>query len=237
MLRGQLIVFEAGDGSGKATQTRKLFERLSVEGDRAVHKISFPDYQSSSSTLIRMYLRGEFGRHADDVDAYAASTFYAVDRYASFKTDWKKYYDAGDIIIADRYVTSNMVHQAVKINDPSERQKFLSWLDDFEYEKLKLPRPDLVIFLDMPPSITEKFIAERSKKDIHETDKEYLHRCYQASKELAAQYHWTVLNCAVDNTPRGIDDIAEDVFSVVKGVLNNEEKIIGGNVCGVDAAR
>ena len=233
ILRGQLIVFEAGDGSGKATQTRKLFERLSTTSDRAVHKISFPDYQAASSALIKMYLRGEFGTHADDVDAYAASTFYAVDRYASFKTNWKKYYDAGDIIIADRYVTSNMVHQAVKLNAPIERKNFLTWLDDFEYEKLKLPRPDLVIFLDMPPSITEKFIAERSQKDIHEADKEYLRRCYQEYKELAAQYHWTVINCAVDNAPRGIDDIAEDVFSVVNEVLSNEEKFIGGNVCGV----
>lgn len=219
ILNGKLIVFEAGDGSGKATQTRKLFERLSKATARPVHKISFPDYQAASSALIKMYLRGEFGSHADDVDAYAASTFYAIDRYASFKTHWKKFYDAGDIIIADRYVTSNMVHQAVKLDDPIERQKFLSWLDDFEYEKLKLPRPDLVIFLDMPPDVADRLIAERHKLDIHETDKDYLRRCYKAYKALAAQYHWTTINCAVNASPRGIDDIAEEVFSVVEGAI------------------
>ncbi|MBQ9479847.1 MAG: thymidylate kinase, partial [Selenomonadaceae bacterium] len=116
-MRGMLIVIEAGDGSGKATQTRKLYERLKSATDRPVHKISFPDYQSASSALIKMYLRGEFGSHASDVDAYAASTFYAVDRYASFKSHWRQYYEAGDIIITDRYVTSNMAHQTVKLDD------------------------------------------------------------------------------------------------------------------------
>ena len=218
-MKGTLIVIEAGDGSGKATQTRKLFERLTNATDRPVHKISFPDYQSESSALIKMYLHGDFGAHASDVDAYAASTFYAVDRYASFKTHWKRYYDAGDIIIADRYVTSNMVHQAVKLDDPIERQHFLDWLDDFEYDKLKLPRPDLVLFLDMPPSITERLIAERHNLDIHETDKNYLRRCYQAYKELSERYGWTTINCAIDGAPRGIEDIADDVFSaVLKGV-------------------
>ena len=219
MLKGTLIVIEAGDGSGKATQTRKLFDRLTGTVERRVHKISFPDYQSSSSALIKMYLHGDFGARPSDVDAYAASTFYAVDRYASFKTHWKQFYDAGDIIIADRYVTSNMAHQTVKLDDPNERQRFLDWLDDFEYDKLKLPRPDLVLFLDMPPSITERLIAERHKLDIHETDREYLRRCYRAYKELAAQYHWTTIDCAVDGAPRGIDEIAEDIFNVVSEVL------------------
>ena len=214
-----LIVIEAGDGSGKATQTRKLYERLKSATDRPVHKISFPDYQSASSALIKMYLRGEFGSHASDVDAYAASTFYAVDRYASFKTHWRQYYEAGDIIIADRYVTSNMAHQTVKLDDPIERQQFLAWLDDFEYNKLKLPRPDLVLFLDMPPSITERLIADRQRLDIHEIDQNYLRRCYEAYKHLAAQYNWTTIGCAVDDAPRGIDEIAEDIFAAVQAKL------------------
>ena len=218
-MSAKLIVIEGGDGSGKATQTRKLFDRLRAELARPTHKISFPDYQSASSALIKMYLHGDFGSNPSDVDAYAASTFYAVDRYASYKTDWKKYYDAGDIIIADRYVTSNMAHQAIKIDDPIERQKFLAWLDDFEYEKLKLPRPNLVIFLDMPPSIAARLIDERHKLDIHETDREYLRQCHRAYKELAAQYHWTVIDCALDGAPRGIDDIHEEIFSAVREAI------------------
>ena len=218
-MSAKLIVIEGGDGSGKATQARKLFERLRAELARPTHKISFPDYQSASSALIKMYLHGDFGSNPSDVDAYAASTFYAVDRYASYKTDWKKFYEAGDIIIADRYVTSNMAHQAIKIDDPIERQKFLAWLDDFEYEKLKLPRPNLVIFLDMPPSISERLIDERHKLDIHETDREYLRQCHRAYKELAAQYHWTVIDCALDGAPRGIDDIHEEIFSAVREAI------------------
>ena len=218
-MSAKLIVIEGGDGSGKATQARKLFDRLRAELARPTHKISFPDYQSASSALIKMYLHGDFGSNPSDVDAYAASTFYAVDRYASYKTDWKKYYEAGDIIIADRYVTSNMAHQAIKIDDPIERQKFLSWLDDFEYEKLKLPRPNLVIFLDMPPAISERLIDERHKLDIHETDREYLRQCHRAYKELAAQYHWTVIDCALDGAPRGIDNIHEEIFSAAREAI------------------
>ena len=218
-MSAKLIVIEGGDGSGKATQARKLFDRLRAELARPTHKISFPDYQSASSALIKMYLHGDFGKNPSDVDAYAASTFYAVDRYASFKTDWKNFYEDGGIVIADRYVTSNMAHQAIKIDDPIERQKFLSWLDDFEYEKLKLPRPNLVIFLDMPPAISERLIDERHKLDIHETDREYLRQCHRAYKELAAQYHWTVIDCALDGAPRGIDDIHEEIFSAVREAI------------------
>lgn len=214
-MNGKLIVLEGGDGSGKATQTRKLYERLTAASDRRVRKISFPDYQSASSALIKMYLHGDFGARPSDVDPYAASTFYAVDRYASFRTDWKEFYDAGGIVIADRYVTSNMAHQAIKLDDPIERRRFLEWLDDLEYNKLKLPRPDLVMFLDMPPSIAERLIDERHKLDIHETDREYLRRCYRAYKELSEQYGWTVIDCAIDGTPRGVDEIAEEIFEVV----------------------
>lgn len=213
MTKGKLIVIEAGDGSGKATQTRKLFERLNSQG-YSVKKISFPDYQSPSSALVKMYLNGDFGSHVDDVDAYAASTFYAVDRYASYKMNWKKFYEASDIILADRYTTSNMVHQAVKISDDSERDKFLDWLDDFEYVKLKLPRPDLVIFLDMPPEITEKLIIERNKTDIHELDREYQRRCYNSYKELAQKYNWIKIDCCIGEELRTIEEIHEDIFKV-----------------------
>ena len=215
MNKGKLIVIEAGDGSGKATQTKKLSERLMAEGHK-VKQVSFPDYDSPSSSLVKMYLNGDFGKHADDVDAYAASTFYAVDRYASFRMNWKKQYNAGEIILADRYVTSNMVHQAVKIVDDEERSKFLDWLDDFEYVKLKLPRPDIVIFLDMPPEISERLIKERKRSDIHERDFDYLRRCYSAYRELAKKYSWITINCSDDTQPRSIDDIHEEIFNLIR---------------------
>ena len=217
MSKGKLIVIEAGDGSGKATQTKKLFERLTTEGHE-VRQVSFPAYDSPSSALVKMYLNGDFGKHADDVDAYAASTFYAVDRYASFKMSWKSFYDAGGIILADRYTTSNMVHQAVKIADNTERDKFLSWLDDLEYVKLKLPRPDVVIFLDMPPAISEILIKERNRSDIHEKDFNYLHRCYDSYKELAQKFDWITINCSEGNQPRSIENIHEDIFDIVKNL-------------------
>ena len=213
MSKGKLIVIEAGDGSGKATQTKLLFEYLTAKG-HTVKKISFPDYDSPSSSLVKMYLKGDFGEHADDVDAYAASTFYAVDRYASFKMNWKKFYDLGEIILADRYVTSNMVHQAVKIADDIEREKFFNWLDDLEYEKLKLPRPDLVIFLNMPPEVSEKLIKERNRNDIHEKDFNYLRRCYNSYRELAKKFNWVTINCSDGNQPRSIEAIHKDMVDI-----------------------
>ena len=156
--KGKLIIIEAGDGSGKATQTKALYEHLCREGYR-VHRVEFPDYAADSSMLVRMYLRGDFGGHAEDVNAYAASTFFAVDRYASYRMKWKKAYEAGAIILADRYTTSNMVHQAVKLTDREERESFLDWLWDFEFGKLGLPVPDKVVFLDMDPEVADQLIA------------------------------------------------------------------------------
>ena len=211
----RLIVIEAGDGSGKATQTKKLFDSLTAEGYK-VKQVSFPDYDSPSSALVKMYLNGDFGKRADDVDAYAASAFYAVDRYASFKMNWKVAYDSGEIILADRYVTSNMAHQAVKIADVKERNEFLDWLDDFEYNKLKLPRPDLVIFLDMPPQISEQLIKERKHSDIHEKDFDYLRRCYTSYKEIAKKYDWVTIPCSEGERPRSIEDIHKDILNKIK---------------------
>ena len=161
--KGKLIIIEAGDGSGKATQTKALYDHLCREGYR-VHRIEFPDYAADSSMLVRMYLRGDFGGHAEDVNAYAASTFFAVDRYASYRMKWKKAYEAGAIILADRYTTSNMVHQAVKLTDKAEREAFLDWLWDFEFHKLGLPVPDKVVFLDMDPEVADRLIAARAEE-------------------------------------------------------------------------
>ena len=144
-MKGKLIVIEGLDGSGKATQAKLLAQTLAENGER-VKKITFPDYESDSSALVRMYLHGEFGSKPGDVNAYAASAFYAVDRYASFKKDWGEVYQSGGLIIADRYATSNGIHQCSKL-DESDWDEYLKWLDDFEYKKLGIPAPDTVIYL------------------------------------------------------------------------------------------
>ena len=221
--KGKLIIIEAGDGSGKATQTKMLYDHLVRDG-RRVHRIEFPDYASDSSALVRMYLAGAFGGHADDVNAYAASTFFAVDRYASFRTKWKAWYDAGDIILADRYTTSNMVHQAVKIEDAKEREDFLTWLWDLEFVKMGLPIPDAVVFLDMAPNVANRLIAARAKatgakEDIHEQDKTYLAKCHNAYLALAAKYGWAKVVCSEDGEPRPMEDIHRDVYAAVSRTL------------------
>jgi len=218
-MKGKLIIIEAGDGSGKATQTKALYDHLKADGHK-VHHIEFPDYEDESSALVRMYLGGAFGEKAADVNAYAASTFFAVDRFASYQRKWRDYYESGDIILADRYTTSNMVHQAVKITDKTERNAFLNWLWDFEFMKLGLPVPDQVIFLDMAPEVADRLIAERAakaavRKDIHERDTDYLHRCYKAYLELAAKYKWAKVVCNEGNNPREIEDIHNDVYKFV----------------------
>ena len=224
MAKGKLIIIEAGDGSGKATQTKALYEHLLRDGQK-VHKVEFPDYEADGSMLVRMYLRGDFGGHAEDVNAYAASTFFAADRYASYRTKWQKYYEAGDIILADRYTTSNMVHQAVKLINPEEREAFLDWLWDYEFTKLGLPVPDLVIFLDMEPEAADRLIAQRAavtgQSDIHEKDKAYLHRCHGAYLELAVKYGWVKVKCSEEGAPLPVEDIHAKVYEAVQKLLKD----------------
>ena len=222
---GKLIVIEGTDGSGKSTQFRMLWEHLESEQVPFQH-IVFPRYKEESSALIRMYLGGQFGDKPSDVNAYAASSFYAADRYASYKMDWGKYYEAGGLILSDRYTTSNAVHQASK--EPEEKQAaFLHWLYDFEYDKLGLPRPDLTIYLDVPTDFTEKLLRGReqstnTKADIHEKDMAYLATCRETGRKAAAYYGWTVIQCVKDGKMRSIEDIHREIYRHVKNCL--EEK-------------
>ena len=221
--KGKLLVLEAGDGSGKATQTKMLRERLVAES-RCVRQVEFPDYASPSSALVRMYLGGDFGERASEVNAYAASAFFAVDRYASFQTKWRADLEAGAIVLADRYTTANMVHQAVKIEDAAEREAFLAWLEDFEYEKLALPRPDLVLFLDMDPAVSRRLIAARAAasgaaRDIHERDEDYLVRCHRASVNLAARCGWQRIRCSEAGEPLSREAVHEKIYESVRRIL------------------
>lgn len=217
-MHGKLIVFEGIDGSGKASQSSLFLKKLEKEGKK-VMKVSFPDYESDSSALVRMYLNGDFGKDPGDVNPYAASMFYAVDRFASYRMKWKSFYEEGGIVLADRYTTSNMVHQMTKYDDKEERAHFLDWLEDTEYRKLGLPQPDAVILLDVPLEISENLVRERAKKggtmDIHEQHIEYLQKCHNAYKELAERYNWTVIPCAKDGKLRTIEEIGEEVYQEV----------------------
>lgn len=224
-MSGKLIIIEAGDGSGKATQTAKLYERLMEEGYK-VKKVEYPNYQSQSSALIKMYLNGEFGTDPAAVNPYAASTFYAADRYASYKKEWETFYQEGGIILADRYTTSNMVHQAVKISDAAVRENFLDWLWDFEFNKIGLPVPDRVVFLDMPPEYSLSLMKNRenkagtSQKDIHERNADYLKHCYRSYQSVADKYGWHKVSCVADGELKDILSIHQEVYAAVKGLLS-----------------
>lgn len=222
---GILIAVDGVDSSGKQTQTELLYNRLKNEGKK-VRLVSFPAYEKPSSSLVRMYLGGEFGTNPEDVSAYAASTFFAIDRYATYKTDWKNDYDSDTIIIADRYVSSNMIHQAGKIKDFSEKDKFLAWLDEFEYGIYNLPRPDKVIFLDMPPEWGIKLMAQRAnkitgeaQKDIHESNSNHLFESYENAVYAAKKFGWEHIMCVKDDAVRTIEDIHEEVYAKVKEVI------------------
>ena len=212
---GKLIVIEGTDGSGKSTQFRLMSERLEKDGVTFKH-IVFPRYQEESSALIRMYLGGQFGTHPEDVNAYAASSFYAVDRYASYKVDWGKWYEDGGVVLSDRYTTSNAVHQASKEHGHKQAD-FLQWLYDFEYDKLGLPRPDLIIYLDVPTDFTERMLRHReqdtnTQADIHEKDMQYLATCRETARTAAQYYGWTVIQCVKDGAMRTIEDIHEEIY-------------------------
>ena len=219
---GKLFVIDGTDGSGKQTQFNKLQEKLKEEGiDYKV--VSFPNYESPSSSLVKMYLSGEFGKNAKEISPYIASTFYAADRYATFQTGYKEYYEKGGIILADRYTTANMVHQAGKIKDKEERKKFLNWLWDFEFNLYGLPIPSEVFFLNMPVEKSLELMANRenkftheAKKDIHESDKNHLIDAYSAACDVAKEYNWYEIKCVKDNKIRTIEDIHEEIYNEIK---------------------
>ena len=220
---GILIVLDGLDGSGKSTQAALLRERLEKTYGKT-RLISYPDYEKPSSVLVRMYLNGELSDRASDVNAYAASSFYAVDRYASYRQDWKQAYEEGEIILASRYVSSNAIHQMGKL--PRDQwQAFLRWLSDYEYEKLGLPRPDAVFFLDMPRSVADRLILSRyegdvGKKDLHERDRAYLMQCAQSAAFAAKEEGWQVIACAQDDAPLSVETISDQLFAKASAVID-----------------
>ncbi len=219
---GKLIVLEGLDGSGKSTQLDILEKNLKNLGYN-ITTVSFPEYSEPSCEPVKMYLSGRFGTKPEDVNPYAASLFYAVDRFASYKTHWGNDYLSGKTILAGRYVTSNIIHQMSKLPE-SEYQNFANWIYDLEFNKVGIPKPDLVIFLDMPNEVSAKLLLGRysgdeSKKDIHERDAEYLKKCRNAASFAAKHLGWTVIPCAQNGNPRSIEEIANDILEKVKEVI------------------
>ena len=214
-MKGKLLVLEGTDASGKSTQFERLCQALD-ERNISYRRLVFPRYQEESSALIRMYLNGQFGSHPDDVNAYTASTFFAVDRYASYQTEWKDYYENGGLILADRYTTSNAVHQASKL-EGEEQENYLNWLFDFEYRIMGIPAPDQVFFLDMPTEAVRNLLEHRQGKtqDIHEKDIPYLKKCYQTASRLADRFGWHRIRCTQGNAIRSIADISDELVAAV----------------------
>ncbi len=217
---GRLIVIEGVDSSGKETQAKLLYENLKEKGNQ-VQLVSFPDYESDFCLPVKRYLAGDLGENPDDVNAYAASAFYAIDRYASFKMKWGTFYENGGTIICDRYVTSNIVHQAMKIK--GDKTAFINWLCDFEYKRLGLPIPDAVIFLDMPPEYAKVLMANRknkitgeAQKDIHEKNEAYLKKAYENAVEVAKHLGWHRICCAEDGKVKEISKIHGEIMNFLE---------------------
>lgn len=219
---GKLIVIEGLDGSGKGTQSQLLLDSLKQQG-KNVMKVSFPDYESDSSALVKMYLAGKFGSDPSDVNAYAASSFYAVDRFASYKSGWGKFYEAGGIVIADRYTTSNAIHQCSKLPE-KDWDQFLQWLFSFEYELMGIPAPDQVIYLRVDPGISQKLMSGRyqgdeSKKDIHESNIDYMNRSRQAADYCAGHLGWKTVECVVQTEMRSVESIHGEILEIISDIV------------------
>lgn len=226
--KGKLIVIEGLDGSGKATQAQRLYELLRQRGKR-VRKISFPNYASDSSALVRMYLRGDFGSDPSDVNAYAASSFYAADRYAGYKADWGPFYEEGGLLVADRYTTSNAVHQCSKLPE-QDWDAYLDWLFTYEYELLGIPAPDAVIYLEVAPDVSQRLMTGRyggqeGRKDIHERNIAYLQRSAQAAAYCSRKLGWKVVHCARDGRMRTVEEIGEEILRLIPVKINTPDRL------------
>ncbi len=222
MNKGKLIVLEGIDGSGKSSQYRRLCQRMENDGIDYNH-IVFPRYDKESSALIRMYLAGEFGTRPNDVNAYTASAFYAVDRFASYSTDWGKIYENGGIILADRYTTSNAVHQGCKLSD-EELPAYFEWLYDFEHIKLKLPKPDLVLYLEVDLETSLARMKHRqedtnTKADIHEKDIEYLKCCLRTAQRAADYWGWKRIASKKNGQLRSMEDINDEIYDLICSLI------------------
>ena len=220
---GIFIDLEGLDGSGKTTQTELVCKRLKADGID-YRQIKLPDYESDSSILVRKYLAGDFGKNANDVNAYAASVLYAADRFASYTEKWGEDYRSGKLIFADRYTPANALYQMTKLTK-AEWDPYLEWLFDFEYNKIGIPAPDKVIFLDMPVEVSQRLMTSRyggdeSKKDVHEANVDFLKACREAALYAADKFGWSVITCAENGEPLSIEKINDKVYKIILDTLD-----------------
>lgn len=218
---GKLIVIEGTDSSGKQTQSNLLYEKL-LERELSVKKITFPNYQSPACMPVKMYLAGEFGEKAQEVNPYSVSTMYAIDRYASYKKDWEIFYNSNGVVVTDRYTQSNIIHQASKFKNKEKKEEYIKWLYDLEFKKMEIPKPDIVIFINMPFKISQELMKNRKnkitgelKKDIHEKDIEYMKKSYENACEIAEKENWVRISCVKNGKLKTIEEISEEIFNVV----------------------
>jgi dTMP kinase len=223
----KIFVIEGTDGSGKETQTKALFERLTNEGN-TIYKTSFPNYNSQSSGPVKEYLSGNISQNPNDISAKAASLFYAVDRYITYKEEIEKIYnDDKTIILLDRYVSSNLLHQGSKIiansDDYTKLDEFTNWIYEREFGDLELPKPNEVFFLYVPTQYTLKMMENRKnkitnndKKDIHESDTNHLLNSVKSGLYLAKKLNWNIIECIKDDKLRSIEDIHEEIYGIIK---------------------
>ena len=221
-MKSKIIVIEGLDGSGKATQTALLAEKLGKKGLK-VRRLEYPDYDSPASALVKMYLGGEFGSKPEDVNAYAASAFYAVDRAASYLKSWKQDYQDDVIFLCDRYATSNIIYQMAKV-PPQERDAFIAWQEDFEYDRLGLPRPDAVLYLDVAPEVSQKLMEKRyggdnSKKDLHESNLRFLLSCRESALYAAEKRGWRMIDCCEQGEMKSVEQIAQEIEEALKELI------------------
>ncbi len=226
--KGKLIVIEGIDSSGKATQAELLFWTFK-EKNKKVMKIEFPDYESPSSSLIKMYLNGDFGQEPEKINPYAASIFFAADRFASYEIKWKEFYNSGGIIICDRYVSSNMIYQASKFEDENKREEYFKWIYDLEFNKLNLPKPDIVIFLSMPIEYCRVLLKGRPSKitgkpgkDIHEANNIYMQKVYKTAAKLSKKYSWFVLDCVDNDSLKSKETINKEIVTIIEKYFQNK---------------
>lgn len=218
MKKGKLLVIEGLDGSGKATQTELLYETLK-KMEKDVCRISFPNYDEPSSALVKMFLNSEFGPSHESVNIYAVSSFFAVDRYASYIRFWKDIYDNGGIIVADRYTTSNIIYQLGRLKKENW-DSYIDWIYDYEYDKLGLPSPDLVLYLDMPVEVSQRFIEKRyagneNLKDIYERDVKFLEACRGSAIYATKKLNWQRVECCCKDKPKSISEIQNQILKTV----------------------
>ena len=221
-MKKRLIAIDGLDASGKMTQT-ELLEKLLEEKGVPYRHISFPTYDNEYSAHVKMYLSGRFGSDPEIVNPFAASSFFGADRYCSFMLDWKEDYENGSVILANRYTSANAVHQLSKL-PPEEYDSFLDWLMDYEYNKLGIPKPDAVVYLCVPPEVSQKMIQHRcdetgAEKDIHESNKKHLENSYRAALYSAEKLGWIKIDCNNGEEMRSREEINREVAEKLKFFL------------------